>query len=150
MDDLSHAYLYCELLDLIRLIMITLCVTSPHIQMHENVLQNVLYDRLNFIGIEARFQRGFEKKDMPIILMVESTIIVLSITKFELALIPMFFHFDSLKECKSRSLQLNFSTTTISIIVTAIRHGQSNHERQLMTTNGENQYDQDFFLLAIN
>jgi hypothetical protein len=61
--------------------------------MHENVLQKTLYVKFKNSGIEARFHRGFEKKDMPTILLVESTIILLSITTLELALILMFFPF---------------------------------------------------------
>ncbi len=38
MDDLGYAYIYYELLDRVRLIMITLWVKSHHVQMHENVL----------------------------------------------------------------------------------------------------------------
>jgi hypothetical protein len=72
--------------------------------MHENVFQKRLYVKVENFGIEVRSKKGFEKGDMPIILMVESTIIASYITTFELALIPMFFHFDFLKEFKSRSL----------------------------------------------
>jgi hypothetical protein len=72
--------------------MITLQFKSPHIQMHENVFQKWLYVKVKNFGIEVRFQRGFENGDMPIILTVESITIVLSITTFEHALIPMFFH----------------------------------------------------------
>jgi hypothetical protein len=39
MNDLGYIYLYCELLDWVGLIMITLWVECPHIQMHENVRQ---------------------------------------------------------------------------------------------------------------
>jgi hypothetical protein len=39
MNDLGYINLYCELLDWVGLIMITLRVKSPHIQMHENVKQ---------------------------------------------------------------------------------------------------------------
>jgi hypothetical protein len=53
----------------------------------------------------------------------------------------MFFHFDSFRECISRSLQLNFSTSATTIIVTTIRRWESNHEKQVMIANGENQFD---------
>ncbi len=103
MNDPYYVYLYCELLDIIGLTTITLHVKSPHIQMCENV-QKRLYVKVENFGIEVRFQKGFEIGDMPIILIVESTIIVSSIKTFESILIPMFFHFYSLKELKSRSL----------------------------------------------
>jgi hypothetical protein len=92
MDDLGYAYIYCELLDWAGLTMITLWVKSPHVQMHENVFQKWLYVNVKNFGIEVRSQRGFEKGDMPIILTMESITILLSITTFEHALIPMFFH----------------------------------------------------------
>ncbi len=90
MDDPGYAYLYCELLDRVGVIMITLRVKSPHIQMHENVFQQKLYVKVENFGIEVRSLRGFEKGDMPIILTGESTTIVSSITRFEPTLIPMF------------------------------------------------------------
>jgi hypothetical protein len=104
MDDLGYVYLYCELLDRVGLTTITLRVKSPHIQMHEDVLQKGLYVKVENFGIEAKSQRGFEKRDMPNILMVESTTILSSITMFKPTLIPLFFHFDSLKEFRSNSL----------------------------------------------
>ncbi len=116
-SDLGYAYFYCELLNQVGLTMITLWVKSPHIQMHKTVLQKGLYVKVENFGFEVRYQNGFEKGDMPIILMVESTIIVSSITTFEPTLIPMFFHSNFLKEFKSRSLQSKFPTATIVIIV---------------------------------
>ncbi len=94
-----------------------------------------------FFGIEARSQTEFEKGDMLIILIVESTTIVLSIIAFELVLIPMFFHFDSFKKFRSRSLQSKFSTTIIVVIVPTIRGVKSSHERQFMIVDGEGQFD---------
>jgi hypothetical protein len=100
----------------------------------------VLDNPKNF-GIEARSQRGFEKGDMLIILIMESTTIVFSIITFELVLIPMFFHFDSLKKIRYRSSQSKFFTTIIVVIVTTIRGVKSSHERQLMIVDGEGQFD---------
>jgi hypothetical protein len=54
MNDPYYVYLYCELLDIIGLITITLRVKSPHIQMHENV-QKGLYVKVENFGIEVRF-----------------------------------------------------------------------------------------------
>jgi hypothetical protein len=72
--------------------------------MDENVLQKRLYVKVENFGIDIRFQKGFEKGDIPIILMVESNTIVSSITTFEHVLTPMFFHPYFLKEFKSKSL----------------------------------------------
>jgi hypothetical protein len=44
--------------------------------MHENVLQKGLYIKVENFGIEVRSQRGFEKREIPIILVVESTTIL--------------------------------------------------------------------------
>ncbi len=103
MNDPYYVYIYCELLDIISLTTITSRVKSPHIQMHENV-QKRFYVKVENFGIEVRSWKGFEKGDMSIILTMESTVIVSSIKTFESTLIPMFFHFDFLKELKSRSL----------------------------------------------
>jgi hypothetical protein len=92
MDGSGYAYIYCELLDRVGLTMITLRIKSPHIQMHENVLQKWLYVKVKNFGIEVGSHKGFEKGNIPIILIVESIISVLSITTFEHTLIPMFFH----------------------------------------------------------
>jgi len=69
---------------------------------------------------------------------------VLTIPTFEPELIPLFFHTYSLQESRNRSLLSKFSNGTIAIIVTSIRSGgESNHERQLMVTNCEGEFDQD-------
>jgi hypothetical protein len=58
--------------------------------MHENVLQQRLYVKVENFGIKVRSPKEFEKGDMPIILTRESTTIVSSITTFEPTLIPIF------------------------------------------------------------
>ena len=52
-------------------------------------------------GIESKSKKAFEKNDMHVVITVELMIIVLSITVFELKLIPMFFHMDSIREFKN-------------------------------------------------
>jgi hypothetical protein len=78
---------------------------------------------------------------MPILIIVESTIIVSTIPTFQLELIPLFFHIDSLQEFRDR---FKFSNATNTIIVTEVKGGGENsHEKQLMVANGEGEFDQD-------
>jgi len=56
------------------------------------VLQKGLYVRVENFGIEVKSQRGFEKRDMPNILTVESTTILPSITMFK----PILIHYFSI------------------------------------------------------
>jgi len=83
MDDLGYGYLYCKLFDWVGLTIITLLVKSLHIQMHENVLQKGLYVRVEIFKIKARSYNGFEKRDMQMYLIVESTTIVSSISPLQ-------------------------------------------------------------------
>jgi hypothetical protein len=69
--------------------------------MHEQHLQKHMLVRVENFGIESKFKRGFEKGDMHVVITIESTTIVLSIPTFQLELIAMFFHMDSIKEFKS-------------------------------------------------
>ncbi len=83
MDDLGYGYFYCKLFDRLGLTIITLLVKSLHIQMHENVLQKGLYVKVENFKIKARSHNGFEKKDMQMYLIVESTTIVSSISPLQ-------------------------------------------------------------------
>jgi hypothetical protein len=85
---------------------------------------------------------------MPIILVVESTTIVSSITTFEPILIPMFFHFDFFKEFRSKSLHPKFSTAIITIIITVIKGGGKNYEKQFKIIDGEGQFDQNVLIFG--
>jgi hypothetical protein len=61
MDDPSYSYIYCELFDWVGLIMITLCVKLPHIQMHENVFQKNCMSRLRILELRLGLGKGFKK-----------------------------------------------------------------------------------------
>jgi hypothetical protein len=78
-----------------------------------------MFVRVNFFNIELDSKRGFEKGDMHVVILVELTTIVSTITHSEPKLVPMFFHMDSIREFKS-SLQ-NWSFFTIVIIIVDIR-----------------------------
>ncbi len=75
--------------------------------------------------------------------------VVSPIITFELELVPMFFHMDSIKEFK-KILQIWNFTTTIIIIVDVRGRGNNKGENQLLIINGEGEFDQDVFALCNN
>jgi hypothetical protein len=97
----GYAYLYCNLLNRVVLIIIILRVKSLHINMHEQYLQKCMFMKVNFFGIKSKSKREFEKADMHVVNLVELTTIMSPITTFELELVPMFFHMDSINEFRS-------------------------------------------------
>jgi len=101
MEDLGYAYLRCDLLDMATLTIITLKVKLPYIKMHEQHLQKCMFVRVENFGIDSKSKRGFEKGDMHVVITIESITIVLSIPTFQLEIISMFFHMDSIKNFKS-------------------------------------------------
>jgi hypothetical protein len=72
-----------------------------------------------FFLIESKSKRGFEKRDMHVIIIVESTTIVSSIFAFPPELVPMFFHMDSIS--KFQNYIQNWRSTTIVVIVIGVR-----------------------------
>ncbi len=75
--------------------------------------------------------------------------IVSLITTFELELVPMFFHMDSIKEF--RSFLQSWKFTTIIIIIVDVRgRGNNKGENQLLIIDGESEFDQDVFALGNN
>jgi hypothetical protein len=60
-----------------------------------------MFVKVEFFGIESKSKRGFEKGDMHFVITIELTTIVLSIATFQLELIAMFFHMDSIRKFKS-------------------------------------------------
>jgi hypothetical protein len=89
---MQAAYLYCDLLDRATLITITFKVKLPHIDMHEQYLKKNMFVKVKNTNIESKSKRGFEKDDMHVVIIVESTTIVSSIVVFEPKLVLMFFH----------------------------------------------------------
>jgi hypothetical protein len=52
-------------------------------------------------NIESKSKKGFEKCDIHVVIIVELTMIVSPIITFELKLVPMFFHMDSIHHTKT-------------------------------------------------
>jgi hypothetical protein len=97
MEYPSHAYLRSDLLNRVILNKIILRVKSPHIEMNEQLLKKKMYVKVEFFCIESKSKWGFERGDIHIVIIVESTTIVSSVSSFHLELIPMFFHTNSIK-----------------------------------------------------
>jgi hypothetical protein len=83
MEDLGYAYLHCDLLDRATFTTITLKVKSLHVKMHEQHLQKNMFVMVENFGIESKLKRGFEKGDMHVVIIIESTTIVSSILAFQ-------------------------------------------------------------------
>ncbi len=100
-------------------------------------------------SIESKSKRGFEKGDMHVVIIVESTTIVSSIFAFPPKLIPMFFHMNSIS--KFQNYIQNWGSTTIVVIVIGVRGvGDNKIEKQLLIANGECEFDQDIFAFGNN
>jgi hypothetical protein len=78
-----------------------------------------MFVRVEIFGIESKSKRGFEKKDVDVIITIESITIVSSILAFQPKLILMFFHMDSIKEF--RSFIQNWRFATIIVIIISVR-----------------------------
>jgi hypothetical protein len=105
--------------------------------------------KVKFFDIESKFKRGFEKGNMHAIIIIELTTIVLSIIIFELKLVPMFFHMDSIKEI--RNLLQSWSLATMSFIIVGVKGGRNNEgENQLLIANGKGEFDQNVLVLDNN
>jgi hypothetical protein len=124
MKDLGYAYLHYDLLDRATLIIITLKVQLPYIEMHEQHLQKCMFVKVNFFDIESKSKIGFEKNDMHVIIIIESTTIMLSIPAFQPKLIPMFFRMDSIKKLKN-SIQ-SWRCATIVVIIISLKGAGDN------------------------
>jgi len=74
---------------------------------------------------------------------------VSSILAFQLELIPMFFHMDSIR--KFKSFIKSWRSATIVVIVIGVRGvGDNRGEKTLLITDGKNEFDQDVFVLGNN
>ncbi len=60
-----------------------------------------MFVRAENFGIESKSKRGFEKGDMHVVITIKSTTTMSLIPTFQLELIPMFFHMDSIREFRS-------------------------------------------------
>jgi hypothetical protein len=116
MEDPNYAYLHCDLLDKVALTIIRLKVKSFYVKMHEQHLQKGMFVKMEYFGIESKSKRGFEKGDMHFVIIIELTTIVSSIPAFQLELIPMFFHMDSIREFRSSIQSWRFATIVFIIV----------------------------------
>jgi hypothetical protein len=69
-----------------------------------------------FFGIESKSEQGFDKCDMLIVIIVESTTIALSVFSFQLEFVPLFFQIDFIKKFKNYIQNWNFVGITIVVI----------------------------------
>jgi hypothetical protein len=87
---IGYAYLHYDLLNMASLAIIILKAYSPHIKMHEQLLQKGMYVKVENFGIELKCKRGLEKSDMHVVITIELTIIVSLISIFQPKLVFMF------------------------------------------------------------
>jgi hypothetical protein len=78
-----------------------------------------MFVKVEFFGVESNSKKGFEKGDMHVIITIELTTIVSSIPTFQLELIFMLIHMDSIR--KFQSYIQNWRSTTIVVIVIGVR-----------------------------
>jgi hypothetical protein len=57
-----------------------------------------MFVKVENFNIELKSKKGFEKGDMHVVIIIETTTIMSSIHAFQYELIPMFFHMDSIKK----------------------------------------------------
>ncbi len=108
-----------------------------------------MFVRVENFGIESKSKKGCEKGDMHVVITIESKIIVLSIPTFQLELIPMFFHMDSIRKFRSSIQSWRFATI-ISIVIVVKGIGDNKGENQLFITNGEGEFDKDVLTIGNN
>jgi hypothetical protein len=149
MEDLGYAYLHCDLLDKTFLTKITVRVKSPHIEMHEQHLQKCMFVKVNFLNIESKSKRGFEKGDMHVVITIESITITSSILAFQHELVHMFFHMDSIRKFKSYIHSCK-SVTIVVIVIGVNGIGYNKGEKKLLIIDGEGEFDQNIIIFGNN
>jgi hypothetical protein len=108
-----------------------------------------MFVKVENFGNESKPKRGFEKGDMHIVITIESTTMVSSILRFQLELISMFFHMDSIQKFKSFIQSWRSATIIVTIIgLRGIRDNKS--EEQLLIVDGKCEFDQDVLVLSNN
>jgi hypothetical protein len=75
-----------------------------------------MFVKVENFGIKSESKRGFEKANMHVVITIESITIMSSIFTFQLKLIPMFFHMDSIKKFKSSIKSWRFFSIIVIII----------------------------------
>jgi hypothetical protein len=117
--------------------------------MHEQHLKKSMFVRVENFCIQSKFEKGFEKGEMHVVITIQSTTIVSSIIAFQPKLILVFFHMDStrkfinsIQNCKS------YTIVVIFIDVKGVRHNKG--EKKLLIIDGEGEFDQDIFTFNNN
>jgi hypothetical protein len=100
-------------------------------------------------SIESKSKRGFKKGDMHVVIIIELTTIVSSILAFQLELIPMFFHMDSIR--KFKIFIQSWRSPPIVVIVVGVKGvGDNKGETKLLIVDGKGEFDQVVFALENN
>jgi len=108
-----------------------------------------MFMKVKNFDIESNSKRGFEKGNMHVIIIIELMTIVSSIAIFELKLVPMFFHMDSIRKIRS-SLQ-NWNLATIFFIIISVKGGRNNKgENQLLIVEGKGEFNHNVLVLGNN
>jgi hypothetical protein len=76
---------------------------------------------------------------MHVVITIELTTIMSLVLAFQLKLIPMFFHMDSIREFKS-FIQSWRSTTIVIIVINVKRVKDIKGEQQLLIANGKGEF----------
>jgi hypothetical protein len=95
-----------------------------------------MFVKVEFFCIESKSKKRFEKGDMHVVIIIESTTIVSSILAFQLELVPMFFPMDLIR--KFKNYIKSWRLTTIVVIVIGVRGvGDNKTKKQLLIVDGE-------------
>jgi hypothetical protein len=87
-----------------------------------------MFIRVKKICIESKSKWELKRSDMHVVITVELSTIVSCITIFELELVPIFFHMDSI--IKFKNILQNWSFATIVVIIVDVRvRGNSKSEK---------------------
>ncbi len=93
-----------------------------------------MFVKVNFFGIESKSKSGFQQGDMHIVITIELMTIMSPIIVFELELVPMSFHMDSIGEFKR-------SSNIIALIVVGVRGRRNNKgEKQLLIVDEDGEF----------
>ena len=145
--DVKHPYLHCDLLDREGYTTITMSLVRPQIEQHEGKLNVGSFIRIENFGVASKSEKSFEKGDMPVVLKVQSTTSVTTISNGgENEFIPKFYHSDSIAEFRKRSHE-QWPTATIAVCVIGIR-GTYGRYHQLVIADGFTESDNDIVALG--
>ncbi len=149
MEDPSYAYLHCDLLDKTTLTTITLKVKSLHIEMHEHHLQKNMFVKVEIFNIKLKSKRGFEKGDMHVVIPIKSITTMSSIPSFQLEMVPMFSHMDSIRKFRI-SIQSRRFVPIVTIVIGVKGIGDNKDEKKLLIVDRKGEFDWNVIALGNN